>query len=184
MVKRYFEGKGGCIQCHNGPLATGEEYVNVGVPPAKRWEEDGLAQITFRFEHYAKGQTEEGYRKAKSDWGLYYRTKNKWDKGKFRVPSLRYSMYTAPYMHNGSFFTLDEVVDFYNVGGKDEEGRTTPFTENLDSRIKPLGLSDDEKSDLVAFLEAFSGEEMITEKPKLPEYKALFTKAELEEVKK
>jgi len=182
--KAIYEGKGGCIQCHYGPLATGQEYVNVGVPPSKRWEEDGLAQITFRFEHYAKGQTEEGYRKAKSDWGLYYRTKNKWDKGKFRVPSLRYSKYTAPYMHNGMFFTLEEVVDFYNAGGKDEEGRTTPFVENIDKRIKPLGLTDDEKSDLVSFLEAFSGEEMLTERPKLPEYKALFTKAELEEAKK
>ena len=182
--KAVFEGKAGCIQCHNGPLATAEEYVNIGVPPSKRWEEDGLAQITFRFEHYAKGQTEEGYRKAKSDWGLYYRTKNSWDKGKFRVPTLRYTKYTAPYMHNGVLFSLEEVVDFYNAGGKDEEGRTTLFPENKDKRIKPLNLSDDEKSDLVAFLEAFSGEEIITEKPKLPAYKALFTKADLEEAKK
>ena len=182
--KAVFEGKGGCIQCHNGALTTNQEYVNIGIPPSKRWETDALAQITFRYEHYAKGQTEEGYRKAKSDWGLYYRTKNNWDKSKFRVPSLRYSKYTAPYMHNGLFYTLEEVVDFYDAGGKDEEGRTTLFPENMDARIKPLGLSDDEKSDLVAFLEAFSGEEIITEKPKLPEYKALFTKAELEEAKK
>jgi len=182
--KAIFEGKGGCIQCHNGALSTNQEYANIGIPPNTRWQEDGLAQITFRFENYAKGQTEEGYRKAKSDWGLYFRTKNDWDKGKFRVPSLRYTKYTAPYMHNGVFFTLEEVVDFYNAGGKDENGRTTLFTENKDKRIKPLGLSDDEKSDLVTFIESFSGEEMIIPKPKLPAYQALFTKAELEEVKK
>ena len=182
--KAVFEGKGGCIQCHDGALTTNQEYVNIGVPPNKRWQEDGLAQVTFRFENYAKGQTEEGYRKAKSDWGLYFRTKNKWDQGKFRVPSLRYSQYTAPYMHNGVFFTLEEVIDFYDRGGLDEEGKTTLFPENKDKRIKPLGLSDDEKSDLLAFLESMSGEEMITPKPKLPEYKALFTKAELEEVVK
>ena len=182
--KAVYEGKGGCIQCHDGALTTNQEYVNIGVPPNKRWQEDGLAQVTFRFENYAKGQTEEGYRAAKSDWGLYFRTKNKWDQGKFRVPSLRYNKYTAPYMHNGVFFSLEEVIDFYDRGGKDEEGKTTLFPETKDKRIKPLGLTDDEKSDLLAFLEAFSGEEMITPKPKLPEYKALFTKAELEEAKK
>jgi len=182
--KEVFEGKGGCISCHNGALTTNQEYVNIGIPPNKRWEEDGLAQITFRFENYAKGQTEAGYRSAKSDWGLYYRTKNDWDKGKFRVPSLRYTLYTAPYMHNGIFYTLDEVVDFYNAGGMDADGRTTLFPENKDARIKPLGLSDDEKADLVAFLEAFSGEEMIMDKPNLPEYQPLFTEAELKEVKK
>jgi len=182
--KAIFEGKGGCIQCHDGALATNQEYVNIGVPPNTRWAEDGLAQITFRFENYAKGQTEENYRKAKSDWGLYFRTKNDWDKGKFRVPSLRYTKYTAPYMHNGVFFTMEEVVDFYDRGGADEDGRTTLFPETKDKRIKPLGLTDDEKSDLLAFLESFSGEEMITPKPKLPEYKALFTKAELEEAVK
>lgn len=182
--KATFEGKGGCLACHNGALATNEEYVNIGVPPNVRWEEDGLAQITFRFEQYAKGQTEGGYREAKSDWGLYYRTKNKWDRSKFRVPSLRYSLYTAPYMHNGVFYTLEEVVDFYNDGGMDVDGRTTLFPENKDARIQPLGLSDDEKADLVAFLEAFSGEEMIIDKPSLPEYQPLFTEAELKEVKK
>ncbi|MDM8547054.1 cytochrome c peroxidase [Candidatus Venteria ishoeyi] len=182
--KAVFEGKGGCVQCHNGALSSNEDYVNVGVPPATRWQEDGLAQITFRFEQYAKGQTEEGYRKAKSDWGLYYRTKNKWDKGKFRVPSLRYTKYTAPYMHNGAFYTFEEVVDFYNSGGFDEEGRTTLFPENKDKRMKPLGLTEAEKSDLVAFLDAFSGEEIMMDKPTLPEYAPLFTKAELEAVKK
>ncbi len=182
--KSVFEGKGGCISCHNGALTTNEEYVNIGIPPNKRWEEDGLAQITFRFEQYAKGQTQKGYRAAKSDWGLYYRTKNAWDKGKFKVPSLRYSLYTAPYMHNGIFYTLEEVVDFYNDGGIDAEGRTTLFPENKDARIKPLGLSDDEKADLILFLEAFSGEEMIMDKPILPEYQPLFTEAELKEVKK
>lgn len=175
-----YNSKAGCIQCHNGELASDDDYHNVGIPPSKRWEEDGLAQVTFRFEQYAKGQTEEGYRKVKSDWGLYYRSKNKWDRGKFRTPSLRYTAYTAPYMHNGVFYTMEEVVDFYNSGGFDEEGRTTPFPENKSQLIKPLGLTDEEKEDLIAFLEAFSGEEMLMDKPRLPAYAPLFTKAELE----
>ncbi|KRT55330.1 cytochrome-c peroxidase [endosymbiont of Ridgeia piscesae] len=178
--KALFEGKAGCIQCHNGAVASDQDFYNIGVPPNKRWEEDGLAQITFRFEQYAKGQTQEGYRKAKSDWGFYYRSKNAWDKGKFRTAPLRYLSYTAPYMHNGVFYTLEEVVDFYDRGGFDEEGRTTLFPENKSKLIKPLGLTDDEKAALVAFLEAMSGPEITIEKPKMPEYAPLFTRAELE----
>ncbi len=175
-----FNGKAGCIQCHNGEMATDQDYYNIGVPPNKRWEEDGLAQVTFRFELYAKGMTEEGYRTTKADPGFYFRGKNKWDKGKFRTPSLRYTTYTAPYMHNGVFYTMEEVVDFYNRGGFDEEGRTTGYPENKSKLIKPLGLTDEEKEDLLAFLEAFSGEEIMMEKPAMPEYAPLFTKAELE----
>jgi cytochrome c peroxidase len=62
----------------------------------------------------------------------------------------------------------------------DEEGRTTPFVENKSPLIKPLGLSDEEKEDLLAFLEAFSGEEMLMDKPEQPPYAPLFTQAELE----
>lgn len=179
-----FTGKAGCIQCHNGALISDEQYYNIGVPPAKRWEEDGLAQITFRFELYAKGSNEELYRTAKADPGLYFRTKNEWDKGKFRTPSLRYTVYTAPYMHNGAFATMAEVVDFYNQGGIDKEGRTTDWPENKSQLIKPLGLTDVEKADLVAFLKALSGAEITIEEPTLPPYAPLFTKEELEALEK
>ncbi len=182
--KKLFEGKAGCIQCHNGAMATDFQYYNIGVPPAKRWEEDGLAQITFRFELYAKGSNEKLYRTAKADPGFYFRGKNEWDKGKFRTPSLRYTKYTAPYMHNGAFYELSEVVDFYNRGGIDEEGRSTGYPKTKTSLIKPLGLTDDEKDELVAFIEAFSGEEILMDKPELPRYAPLFTKAELKRAKK
>ena len=152
--KDLFENKANCIACHNDALASDEKYYNIGVPALKRWETDALAQITFRFEQYAKGSTEKMYRTIKSDAGLYYRTKNKWDKGKFRTPSLRYTKYTAPFMHNGTLATLADVVDFYNRGGFDAEGRTTDFPDNKSELIKPLGLTDAEKDDLLAFLDA------------------------------
>jgi cytochrome c peroxidase len=182
--KALFEGKAGCIQCHNGALASNMEFYNIGVPPARRWEEDGLAQITFRFELYAKGSNEELYRTAKADPGAYFRGKNAWDKGKFRTAPLRYTLYSAPYMHNGAFYTLEEVVDFYNKGGFDEENRTTGWPKTKSDKIKPLGLSDDEKTDLVAFLEAFSGDELLMDKPTLPDYAPMFTLEELKEAKK
>ncbi len=182
--KELFEGKANCLTCHNGYLASDERYYNIGVPPNKRWENDGLAQITFRFQLYSKGSNEEMYRTTKADPGFYFNTKNKWDKGKFRTPSLRYTVFTAAYMHNGVFSTLEEVIDFYNAGGFAEDGRTTDFPETKSKLIKPLGLSDVEKEDLLSFIEAFSGEEIIVDRPILPEYAPLFTKAELMEAKK
>ena len=163
-----FEGKANCIACHNGPLLSDQKYYNLGVPSAQRWEEDGLSQITFLFEQYAKGVTEEMYRSVKDDAGLYYRTKEQSDKGKFRTPPLRYTLYTAPYMHNGAFWDLQEVVEFYNAGGGENE-----FAANKTDLIKPLGLNDDEVADLVAFLESLSGPEIKIDPPKLPPYAPL-----------
>ena len=170
---KLFNGKANCIECHNGPLASDQKYYNLGVPPAERWLEDGLAQITFRYEQYAKGVTQEMYRKIKDDAGLYYRTKQKRDMGKFRTPPLRYTKYTAPYMHNGAFWDFEEVVQFYNAGGGSNDFTDGTMAKNKTKILKPLGLSDDEVADLVAFLEAFSGPEIKMEKPKLPPYAPL-----------
>lgn len=163
-----FAGKAGCISCHNGPLLTNEAYYNLGVPAYDGWEDDPIAQITYRFEMYAKGSTEAMYRTTKDDPGLYFRTKQKEDKGKFRVPSLRYTKYTYPYMHNGMLETLTDVVNFYNEGGGENE-----FSANKSEQIQPLGLSGAEVEDLVAFLESLSGEEILVEAPEIPEMQPL-----------
>lgn len=168
-----FNGKAGCIQCHNGALATDENYYNLGVPPSERWEDDGLAQVTFRYEIYAKGVTQELYRKLKDDPGLYFRTKEKDHMGKFRTAPLRYTMYTAPYMHNGAFWDLEEVVQFYNAGGGENDFTDGTMSSTKSDLLKPLGLTDDEVDQLVAFLEGFSGEELRVEPPTLPPYEAL-----------
>ena len=88
--------------------------------------------------------------------------------GKFRTPTLRYLVYTGPYMHNGAFFELEEVVEFYNEGGGKNE-----FGRNKTKLIKPLNLTDEEQEDLVAFLESLSGPEIKMKTPKLPEYAPL-----------
>lgn len=163
-----FAGKAGCIACHSGPLLSDEKYYNLGVPAFDGWETDPVAQITFRFELFAKGSTEEMYRGTKDDPGLYFRTKQKADKGKFRTPSLRYTKYTYPYMHNGMLETLRDVVEFYNQGGGENE-----FAANKTALIQPLGLSDTEIDDIVAFLESLSGDEILVEEPDLPEMQPL-----------
>ena len=70
------------------------------------------------------------------------------DKGKFKVPTLRNIEITAPYMHNGSMTSLAEVIDHFNSGGVGHL--------NQSSKVKPLGLSEQEKQDLVAFLKTLT----------------------------
>ena len=77
-------------------------------------------------------------------------TKDPKDWGSFKTPTLREIERTAPYMHDGSLKTLEEVVEHYDKGGVPNK--------NLDERIKKLKLTDMEKKDLVAFLKALSGE--------------------------
>jgi cytochrome c peroxidase len=84
------------------------------------------------------------------DQGRWDSTKADPDRGAFKTPGLRNIAKTAPYMHDGSHKTLREVIDFY-VGG----GNSNP---NLDKDIKPLKLTEQERADLVAFLEALTGE--------------------------
>ena len=84
-----------------------------------------------------------------NDLGYYEISQNPADRWAYKTPSLRNVALTAPYMHNGSFATLEEVVRFYNQGGV--------ANENLSPLIKPLNLSDAEVSELVAFLNALTG---------------------------
>ena len=165
---KLFTGKANCIECHNGPILSDEKYYNLGVPRPEEWGEKGVNTITFRFELYAKGVHEKYYRTFKDDLGLYFTSKRPRDIGKFRTPPLRYLKYTAPYMHAGQLYTLEEVVDFYNEGGGKNE-----FTKRFGNKtkiLKPLNLSDDEKEALVAFLEEISGKEIKMTTPKIPPY--------------
>ena len=68
----------------------------------------------------------------------------------FMTPVLRELKYTAPYMHNGMLATLDQVVEFYNKGGGNDR--------NKSPLLQPLNLTREEKNELVAFLEALSGD--------------------------
>ncbi len=78
------------------------------------------------------------------DPGRFRLTSKEADRGRFKTPTLRNIAVTAPYLHDGSLATLDEIVHFYNQGGGPLPGR--------DSRMEPLGLSDREINQLTAFL--------------------------------
>jgi cytochrome c peroxidase len=119
--RKLFVGeKAKCFDCHFSPDFTGDEFRNIGLYNGKDL----------------------------NDVGRYAITKNKKDIGAFKVPGLRNVGLTAPYMHNGMFATLEEVVAFYN-----NPKQFVPNAINTDDLLKePLGLTAQEQTDLVAFL--------------------------------
>jgi cytochrome c peroxidase len=96
----------------------------------------------------------------KEDLGRYNVSKAEKDKGAFKTPTLRSITETAPYMHDGALKTLEEAVDFLNAGGG--------ANSNLSTLVKPLNLTPEEKTDLVTFLKALTGEPIPFQLPKLP----------------
>lgn len=96
-----------------------------------------------------------------TDEGRYNVKKIKVMHGAFKTPTLRDVVLTAPYMHNGQYKSLEEVVDHYNNGG-------TPTFDNLDPNMKKLNLSKQEKKDLIEFLKALTGDPVAFTVPQLP----------------
>jgi len=129
----FFSEKVNCAACHLGPNLTDEKYHNLGV----------------------------GMDAEKPDLGRYEVTKEEKDKGAFKTPTIRNVEFSAPYMHDGSLKTLEEVVEHYNKGG-------TP-NPTLSDKVKKLNLSDQDKQDLVAFMKACSGPFTKTEVGRLPQ---------------
>jgi cytochrome c peroxidase len=94
---------------------------------------------------------------SNADIGLEKITGNPEDRGKFRSATLRNLVYTAPYMHDGRFNTLEEVVEFYNSGAS----RVEPADQNITKHADGLNLSVQEKADLVAFLKSMTDTTLI-----------------------
>jgi cytochrome c peroxidase len=115
-----YESRAGCWRCHVGSNFTDEEFHNTGVGVVAGEPEPGRGAITH----------------------------DDADRGRFKTPSLRGLVFTAPYMHDGSFATLEDVVDYYSRGGH--------ANSNLDPRLQPLELTADETRTLLAFLRALS----------------------------
>lgn len=125
-----FRNKAGCANCHNGPLLTDEGFHNLGL--------------------HLYGRTGE-------DRGRYLVTGVASDMGAFRTPSLRNVNRTAPYMHNGRLRDLQEVVDFYSVGGAhprpSDAVRNDPLFPTTSNLLRRSDLNAEEKAALLAFLQ-------------------------------
>ncbi len=112
-----------CAHCHPPPLFTTNEYINNGIEPISDLSE---------FEDKGRGEV----------------SGNSFDNGKFRVTSLRNIELSAPYMHDGRFETLEEVLDHYDLGGSG--------LINEDELITPLDLTEEQKQQIIAFLKTLT----------------------------
>ena len=116
--------KAKCFDCHRMEDFTTDEFKNIGLYNERELNDAGLFDIT----------------------------KKEGDKGKFKIPGLRNIAVTAPYMHNGMFATLEQVIDYYN-----DPGQFVNNSVNIDESLKtPLGLNENEKKDIVAFLKTLT----------------------------
>ena len=129
-----FISKAACTQCHNGINFTDNQFHSLGLPQVGP---------------------------LKEDLGRFGITKNERDRRAFKTPTLRNVSLTPPFMHNGIFKTLEEVMDFYNKGGGDDP--------NKSEKILKLNLTDQEKEDLIAFLKSLTGNLPIISYPQLPQ---------------
>jgi cytochrome c peroxidase len=150
-----FKGKANCVSCHNGPIGSDGNLHKTGVPEHPDVLKNPVRTITM-LRHYATSGMP-NYMNARTDVGAYAITKDKRDIGKFRTAQLRDLKYTAPYMHNGTMATLDDVIDFYDKGG------------GAGSELKALNLSASEKKALKAFLMSMSGDEVMVKDPGQPD---------------
>ena len=152
-----FIGKGRCSACHliqsDSALFTDELAHNTGVGYQKAMTNNDsffTAKIAQDIDvSYDVDYVSPSAEPPPSDLGKYEITEVPSDRWKFRTPTLRNVELTAPYMHDGSFQTLGDVVRFYNQGGFNN-----PL---LDSLIKPLSLSETEEEELVSFLRSLTG---------------------------
>jgi cytochrome c peroxidase len=154
---KLFSGKAGCAVCHavndKFALFTDQQLHNTGIGYAESMGKT-LAKKSLQVAPGVFIEVDNvviaGVSGPKdNDLGRYEITQRPEDRWKYKTPSLRNIALTAPYMHNGVFATLKQVVEFYNQGGA--------ANDNLDPLIKPLRLNAQEIDDLTAFLQALTG---------------------------
>ena len=153
---KLYQTKARCQDCHRidqqFALFTDNKFHNLGVGMEKIAPK--LRQLINTYRRAKKQGQDPGKflsREELSELGRFTVTLNLRDVGAFKTPTLRNVAVTGPYMHNGEFETLEEVVEFYNQGG-----RKNPF---LSSGIRPLNLTEQEKKDLVEFLKTLTSPE-------------------------
>lgn len=143
-----FRTKAQCMNCHNSGYFSNNQFEN-----------DGTAALGAKRE----------------DLGRYLVTKNEADVGKFRVPTLREVSRTGPWMHNGDFKTIKDVIQFYNAGNPEPEKRKSTIHEGKtltsvkSPLLKPLHLTTKEIQQLDAFLETLNSRTFRITPPNLPQ---------------
>ncbi len=151
----FFSERLECFHCHGGfnfnssSVHDGQGFIEVA------FHNNGLYNLD------GEGAYPEGNR------GLFEQTFRKEDMGRFKAPTLRNIGYTAPYMHDGSIATLEEVIDHYAAGGRNIEdgplagdGRANPQKSAF---VRGFTLTPEEKADLLAFLDALNDSSFVSD---------------------
>ncbi len=158
-----FKGKGKCVVCHTmgekSALFTDQSFHNTGIGWARNnkvvnnehesetFPVQLAPGVVVQVKHdHLKDSSE----KPQNDVGRFEVTENPEDSWRYKTPSLRNLVVSAPYMHDGSLSTLEDVVEFYDKGGDENP--------SLDPLMTPLGLTAQEKDALVAFLKTLTGD--------------------------
>jgi cytochrome c peroxidase len=158
-----FINQGRCVSCHvieqTQALFTDNQFHMIGVA-AHQMPKD-LDELVAAVEDVKKRGTDIAVlsNEKTSSLGRYAVTRDLTDIGAFKTSTLRNIDLTAPYMHDGSLKTLEEVVQFYNNGGRLKE--TDPVPELLSGGIRPLNLTKAQEADLVEFLKALTSPEFV-----------------------
>ena len=149
-ARLFFSKRLSCFRCHagfnlSGPVKfAGAEFTDVRFHNTALYDVDGTGAY------------------PESNTGLHRHTGNTGDMGKFRAPTLRNIVLTAPYMHDGSIPTLEEVLDHYGAGGRSRGNRQAAnLAFNTDPLITRFELTAEEKKQLLAFLHALTDQTFV-----------------------
>ncbi len=154
-MELFFGERAECYHCHGGPHLTNSFRTTDVSPSEEDFQNNGLYNVDGAGAY------------PEPNTGLFEFTRDAADMGRFRVPSLRNVALTAPYMHDGSIATLAEVVEHYAQGGRNiptgpyaGDGRENPHKSSL---VRPFPLSEEERADLLAFLESLTDTDFVNE---------------------
>jgi len=147
-----FKGKARCIECHSfspaSPFFTDFKFYNTGIIA----NDITFAQLRDLARQFAIRNSDTAsllaHTQGFTELGRNLVTRELKDIGAFKTPTLRDVELTGPYMHNGSIKTLLDVVRFYNQGGEKNS--------NLDEKLRPLNLNEEEMNELVEFMRALT----------------------------
>ena len=149
-----FQGKARCVTCHefnaSFPYFTDNKFHNIGVAMKGNFEQLAREAQSVTGHDAVTRESTLAHKPGFEALGRWIVTRQPKDIGAFKTSGLRDIALTAPYMHDGSLKTLEEVMDFYNKGGEPNP--------NLDGGIRPLNLTKEEISDVIEWMRSLTDE--------------------------
>lgn len=155
---KLFVGKALCVNCHSGPTYSDHTFHNLGLAPPSTYVKNDLGRsdgidLVKHHEFNASGPYSDDRKGTRAQW-LSYMVRTRENKGQFKTPTLRNVAVTFPYMHGGHFEGIRRVIEFYN------ELRDEVEVGHREEMLQPIGLSDPEIDDMIAFLRTLTSDQL------------------------